>query len=216
MRTRPRTLLPALLVLALALSLMPAGASAGPNESIGVSGHWVIEIRDPDDTLVTRTEFHNEFNGQITLTNIVTSGNAPGPFSIFMDCNSNCCPGVGGGGFLQQCRITESRSPAPSPPVFKNLTVTRNGGSFELRGFAVAASTSAIIGVETRLHVCSASTAPASCNPTQGAGNALTTTALPSPIPVVAGQQILLTVTIGFANATAPSPATSPAAPAQR
>lgn len=218
MRTPSRTLLTALLLSALALSLIPADAAAGPSESIRVSGHWVIEIRDPDDTLVTRHEFHNAFDGQFTLATLVTSGGAPGPFSILMDCNSNCCASLpGSGGFLRQCRITEPRSPAFNPPPFKNLTVTRTGGSFELRGFAVAALTSAIIGVQTRLHVCPPTTAPVSCNPTGGdSGNPLTATTLPSPIPVVAGQQILLTVTIGFANATAPSPATSPAAPAQR
>src|SRR5947208_12840021 len=38
----------------------PAGESkGGPKEGIKVHGHWTIEVRNPDGTLVTHREFEN-------------------------------------------------------------------------------------------------------------------------------------------------------------
>jgi len=203
MRTLPRMLLTALLVVALVLSLMPAGASAGPDESIRVSGHWVIEVRDPDGTPVARREFHNELAtlGPNTLAALMTSANSPGPLSVFISCTSNCCPGSGGGQTAQSCRITEPR--APAAVASRNLTVTRNVGSFELRGSVVLTSNTTISGVSTQVVTCGRTVAPQTCN-SLGAGTSLTSTVLSSPMPVVAGQQVLVAVTIGFAIAAAP------------
>src|SRR5688500_397291 len=39
---------------------VPAGRSAGgPQEGITVHGRWVVEVRNPDGTLASRTEFNN-------------------------------------------------------------------------------------------------------------------------------------------------------------
>ena len=50
------------LTLALLLAFKPCFAqtpapSGGPAEGIKVHGHWTIEVRDPDGTLVTHREF---------------------------------------------------------------------------------------------------------------------------------------------------------------
>ena len=47
--------------------------SDGPSEGIKVHGDWVIEVRQPDGTLVQRREFENELmtNGREALMNIL-------------------------------------------------------------------------------------------------------------------------------------------------
>ncbi len=52
------------LAAALFLAIATAGSSqekpaGGPSEGIKVHGHWTIEVREPDGTLVSRTEFEN-------------------------------------------------------------------------------------------------------------------------------------------------------------
>jgi hypothetical protein len=57
-----------------------AAPSSGPREGIHVHGHWVIEVRNPDSTLVDRREFENALteNGKkmlVALLNPVTETN---------------------------------------------------------------------------------------------------------------------------------------------
>jgi hypothetical protein len=189
-----------LAVLALAVALVPSGASGGPDESIGVSGHWVIEVRDPDGTLVTRREFHNALNGAGRLSEHLRGVLTPGPMRVVLSClSSPCvapCPG--------RCSITEARAVGTATSsLFKNLTVTPLSTGYELRGFAVASADGEIERVLTFVGVCPPTVAPASCTVSQEAFS-LTATNLSSPVPVASGQQVLVTVSVSFA--TAPSP----------
>jgi hypothetical protein len=199
MRTPPRALVATLLV-ALAVALAPSGVSAGPDESIGVSGHWVIEVRDPDGTLVTRREFHNALVGASRLSEHLRGVATPGPMRVAMTCTSiTCvkpCP-IG-------CSITEARAVgAATTSLFKNLTVTPLPTGFELRGFAVASADGTIERVATFVGLCPPTVAPASC-PVSQESSALTSTNLSPSVPVANGQQVLVTVTVSFA--TVPSP----------
>jgi len=200
MRTPPGTLVTALLVLVLVVSLTPTGAFGGPDESIGVSGHWLIEVRDPDGTLVTRREFHNELIGASRLSEHLRGLVTPGPMRVFMNCTFVTCVNPCPNG----CSITEARAiGAATTSLFKNLTVTPLPTGFELRGFAVASTDGAIEKVRTFVGSCAPTVAPASCLTSQGS-LALTTKDLSAPVPVASGQQVLVTVTVGFA--TVPSP----------
>ena len=40
-----------------------AAPGGGSTEGIKVHGHWTIEVRDPDGSLVSRTEFDNALSG---------------------------------------------------------------------------------------------------------------------------------------------------------
>jgi hypothetical protein len=212
MRTPPRTLLPALLVLAFVLSLMPAGASGGPDESIGVSGHWVIEVRDPDGALTARREFHNTLDSNNPISQILTSQRSPGTLEINLSCGATGCLPVCPN---QPCKIVESRHPgAETPSLFKNLTAVNVPGGFQLRGFIVAGANTAVGLVNTVVTNCARTVAPSQCVPGVSVTlqNTLTTASISPGIPVVSGQQVLVTVSIGFA-AGAPAPAaTSPGA----
>lgn len=200
MRTSPRTLVATLLVLALAVSLTPTGAFGGPDESIGVSGHWVIEVRDPAGTLVTRREFHNALIGASRLSEHLRGVATPGPMRLFMNCTFVTCVNPCPNG----CSITEARAiGTATTSLFKNLTVTPLPTGFELRGFAVASADGAIEKVRTFVGSCAPTVAPASCLVSQESA-ALTTKDLSPSVPVASGQQVLVTVAVSFA--TAPSP----------
>jgi hypothetical protein len=189
-----------LLVLALAIALAPSGASGGSDESVAVSGHWLIEVRDPDGTLVTRREFHNALTGASRLAEHVRGVFTPGPMRVVLACAFatcvNPCP--------NRCSVTEARAVgAASTSLFKNLTVTTLPTGFELRGFVVASTDGAITTVQTFVGLCPPNVAPANCVVSQEA-TSLTGTNLSSPVPVASGQQVLVTVAVSFA--TAPSP----------
>jgi hypothetical protein len=212
MRTPPRTLVAALLVLALAASTAPSEVSGGPDESIGVSGHWVIEVRDPDGTLVTRREFHNALSGASRLSEYLRGVFTPGPMRVEVSCQLatcvNPCP-IG-------CSITEARAiGVATPSLFKNLTVTTLPTGYQMQGFAVASTDGAISTVKSFVGLCIPTVAPANCLVSQ-VSNSLTSTGLSPPVPVASGQQVLVTVTIGFATVAPPPATTSQSAPARR
>jgi hypothetical protein len=110
--------------------------------------------------------------------------------------------------------ITEARSTFPASAfLFKNLTVTSGIDGLQLRGFAIVSNDSAIGRVETRLVTCAKTVAPSACN--AGLLNLLTRTDPLPQIPVSAGQQVLITVTItsgtaGTTSAASPAGGTSP------
>jgi len=50
--------------------------SGGSHEGITVHGHWTIEVRNPDGSLVRRVEFENSLDPGFTVTN-PTAGQPP-------------------------------------------------------------------------------------------------------------------------------------------
>jgi len=203
MRTRGRRLGAMLLILGLTTLLLPPSGASGDSagESIGVSGHWVIEVRDPDGRLGERREFHNALHASNPISQVLTSQRSAGAMEILLTCgSSSCAPPCG----AADCRIIEPRQGvAASTSVFKNLTVASVAGGFQLKGFAVVGADAQIGFVATRMTTCLPTVAAASC--ALSVGNAqiptLTAAGLGSPVPVVAGQQVLVTVTLGFATA---------------
>jgi len=220
-------LLATLLVLALAVSLALSETAGGEDATIGVRGHWVVEVRDPDGTPVTRREFHNGLVANGTIPNILAGQLIVGPMEIEVDCLGICvrpCRVVAPGGLVGvACRIVDPRLVGSSslPPggipkaIFNTLTVTPLGNfqGFQLLGSAVVASDTTISFFSTAIHTCTGTTTTANCGllaPIQGSRVQLTSTAI-SPMAVVTGQQVIVTVTITFATApAAPQSVASP------
>ena len=53
----------------------------GPSEGIKVHGHWEMEVRNPDGTLVTRREFENELHsfGKSKLASVLSTLSSRSP-----------------------------------------------------------------------------------------------------------------------------------------
>jgi hypothetical protein len=199
------------LVMATSLALAPTAlASAGaPGPETGataatiyVRGHWVFEVRDPDGTPVATHEFLNALTtvGQATLAGLVVGSVSAGPFEIVLpEGNSPCAP---------RCVITEPRTTLPASPTrSKNLTKTVTGNALTLSGSIVMPSSGDVIRVQTGVPVCAATVSPASCLGS-GLPGTFTSTDLPTRVAVVAGQTVLVTVTLSFGSGSgAPLPA---------
>ncbi len=57
----------------------------GPHEGIKVHGHWVIEVRNPDGSLVSHSEFENSLSaGAISLSEILSKQFSAGFWSVIL------------------------------------------------------------------------------------------------------------------------------------
>jgi hypothetical protein len=188
--------LPAVLFSA-ALAFLPATSIAdGSRQGIYVRGAWILEVRDPDGSLVTRREFQNALTdaGRQLIAQYLARVTTPGSWAIAFAGAPHPCPSP------FACVITEPRVPgAASPNLSKNLTVASN--PLRLSGNFTAPQAGSITSVGTYQGLCNSSTTPANCttvglNPS----NQITGTTI-SPVSVTAGQQVALTVTISFETA---------------
>lgn len=180
--------------------------ASSPSEGIEVRGLWTIDIRNPDGSLATHREFHNDLqpSGRSSLILILSRTRTPGEWSIAL------ASAVSGDGAClrsdqpSSCIVAESTDPRSSfPEVFPNLVLQLLGGELILSGSAVAQRDGSIGRVLTYLKTCSATVdacvgSPVSTN-FQFTATALTTQdgAL-APISVSTGQQILVTVRLSF------------------
>lgn len=182
--------------------------------TILVRGHWVIEAADPDGTVVAVREFHNFLLGlgETQLVFLLAGNRSAGGFAVSLGPQSvsPCAP-------TPNCLVTELRFPATAgPAVAKTLTKIVSStppASITLRGSIQVPGSGDIGTVGTILTSCSSSVAsltglstisPANCQ--TGAGITtfplgLTVATLTSPVPVVAGQTVLATVTLRFGSA---------------
>lgn len=174
-----------------------ARPSGGPQEGIRVHGHWTIEIRNPDGTVVTRREFENALIGGPTLANILARVSSVSHWAVQISRVSGSPFPCGS----TVCFITEAGSgfsPAGGA-VFKNLTLTRSTSKLTLSGNATASANSEVSLVRTNLLTCDAKVAPASpCTNAVSLGSLITQKDLNPVIPVSTGQQIQVTVEISF------------------
>jgi hypothetical protein len=175
----------------------PHRSSGAPQEGVQVHGDWTIEIRDPDGDLVGRHEFRNSFVGAPVLARTLARKLSLGLWRILVNAPGAVCAGG-----VVYCSITESGSVEPGP-VSKTLTIDApsqgaNANKLVLKGTFIAASNTSLTNVLTEVWECPSITPPASpCNMT-GSANSFTTKALNPAIPVVEGQQVLVTVVISF------------------
>ena len=179
----------------------PAGSNNGSSEGIQVHGHWTIDIREPDGSLVSRHEFDNALlsDADLFLAHLLSGDQVPAFWSIQVG-NSDTAKGP--------CRTVFANIPCfvEEPDLVTTVpTSGTNANSFVLRGSLEAAEDGEVGFVSTLLEHCDTFTAPADClSGTQSPGGtaftSFTSTDLigSDAIPVLKGQAINVTVVISF------------------
>lgn len=189
----------------------------GQNEGIKVHGHWTIEVRNPDGTLVTHREFENSLqpSGVTVLADVLNGGSVPGGWAIALDgvptspwLPVNASPLYISAVSVTSALILPSNFPLvvglPDSNAFLNLVSNRTGnGQLVLSGSALATQSGSVSTVSTYLDTCGNVFSPTNCvNHTGGAAGFLftqfTAVTLSSPVQVSAGQTVAATVTISF------------------
>ncbi len=170
----------------------PSNASpapqGGPQEGVKVHGHWTIEVRDPDGTLVTRREFENLLRdtGAQTLARTLGRKISVGLWRVLIQG-----PCAGG------CTIAETAT-SPSPLTVNVPTSGDNANKLVLDGTTNASLNAAATAVFTFYLQCP-NTTPPSAPCTTGAFSTFTSFTLPPPgVSVQEGQQIKVTVVFTF------------------
>jgi hypothetical protein len=176
-----------------------------PDDGIKVHGHWTIEVRNPDGTLVERREFNNALyaeDGREFLVKLLSRQTSVGGWFIrlhgqpvsehaFMDGSSRRTHGV----------IAESTNPSTGPNIFKTLTVSiptsgDYAGRLVLSGTATAQVNGNIGFVQTEIIGLGATEVPSASY--SGTSYTFTGTTLSSFVTLTAGQQVVVTVAINF------------------
>jgi hypothetical protein len=181
-------------------------------EGLRVRGQWVIDIREPDGTLLRRVEFENALRarGQSVLASLLTGQASAGLWAISIGGynNQELCYNTS----LEdvECRIDPPESSvSPLPYRFKNLTIVDttervgvpSGTSLVLSGSATIAIDGSIASVSTSLGICASTVTPELCDSGQAVGNNapdFTSHSLSPPVPVSAGQIVQVKVTLTF------------------
>jgi hypothetical protein len=167
----------------------------GSREGIKVHGHWTIEVRNPDGSLVSHREFENSLatgangSGSSVLSSILGRANSVGLWDIHLGgsiCGTSSAPGP--------CELAEPGG-GTSPAIFNTLSVGVNAGKVVLAGTATAQIAGAIVEVDTIASVCPPSNPPSS--PCLNHAN-FTVAFLGTPISVSAGQIVQVQVAISF------------------
>lgn len=177
----------------------PTPPPGGAREGIQVHGDWVIEVRDPDGSFVSRTEFKNSLQNPLILVDVLR-GLAAGTWQVvfFGGCGTDASA-VG-------CVIAEPRAPNTGTATFRNLTVQAVGNALQLQGTAIVTRTTSITLVETQLTTCPGTTTPAACIFGVAGTNTRRLTSAPvTAAGVVPGQQVLVTVTLSFSTGVTPT-----------
>lgn len=171
--------------------------TSGRQEGIKVHGHWTIEVREPDGTLVTRREFQNALGpaAPALLAGFLGRQNSVGLWAVLLFTTGALQPCAG-----QTCEIVETGSPElETLTTFKTLTVTvptsgNDAGKIVLNGTATVRTTTTINRVSTTVHACPSNVAPATpCS----VGPVMLTLGTTS-VSVSNGQIVQVTVVISF------------------
>jgi hypothetical protein len=206
------------LVLMLALAVIP-GCSEGAkspaasipeisspddnlSEGITVHGHWTLEVRNPDGTLVESRDFENALHstGDERLVDYLARQYSVGGWVISAGNNT-----IGDNPFFNPstptvntfCEIPEPGGPASGPYQFDNLTIgTGDGSQVVLSGSAIAQRNGSIDSVRTLVARLDKTGPPASSY--AGGIRYFTTTNLGTDVDVSEGQHIIFTVVISF------------------
>jgi hypothetical protein len=206
-------LLAALTLAVAAIAFNPTPLAAQEREGIQVHGRWVVEVHDPDGTLVKRIEFDNALapGGAQLLAQYLTGSSAARWVVELGNYGGsvNPCNGGTNGNFTQNsCLIVDGASvPLPTgTSIFPTLTAALGGSASDqvvLTGTATALVAGQIDYVATREGACGTFTAPANCTP---AGTVLQFTVhdlvnaqgQPAGLQIGAGQIVKVTVNLSF------------------
>ena len=169
-------------------------------EHITVVGEWTLEVRNPDGTTVLVRRFHNDpTQANQAIATILARAYTPGYFWIALSGPTEPCLSAG---TPVQCLIIDSGDGgaySASTNAFKTLATSHTSfqSSITLTGSITAQANGNIDTVATNLSVCNSSTAAnVSCG--TSAFWPFTSRTLASPISLVTGQQLLITVVLSF------------------
>jgi hypothetical protein len=197
----------------------------GLHQGIKLHGHWIIDVKNPDGKLVQHRDFQNSilYDGQQYLTALMSGYAVAGTYAIYFanngatNTNAVCTAGQ-----FPYCAIVQSTTASLGPQFCSfyqcvgGLTVTPTfgvGPTVKLAGNITAPNAGIIAVVYTAPSGCNAqgvttvqptsvaTITPAQCMVTTGGysmGGTSTGTTLASPVSVVAGQIIQITVTLSF------------------
>jgi len=171
----------------------------GPHEGIQVHGHWTIEVRNPDGSLVTHREFENSLQqGALALGGILGRQNSPGFWGINLSTSADCA-----GSSSQPILVCTIIEPTPNFASVTgrstNLVTTVSNNGLILSGSITVLLALQITAVQSLLTLCPATTPSPTCAASPGVtGNAFTFTNLATPIAVATGQTVQATVAISF------------------
>jgi hypothetical protein len=180
-----------------------ASTAGGPGEGVTVHGHWTLEVRNPDGSLVEHREFENALynpTGPETLVKLLGRQNSIGGWEVHLISPSSIFSPFSDGSSGSEGVLVESSSTGTSPNMFKTLTLTVSTGPAKLRlnGSATAQRDGRISIVETRVARLPAS-APPSSEYMTSSGYPFTSTGLTGgDVILTSGQQVTVTVEITF------------------
>ncbi len=174
----------------------PIAAQEETAEGIKVGGHWLIEVLDPDGSLVSRYEFENALteDGAAILEDLATAGMAGiWVVQLYEDANPN------------EPRIRIGTADSPHHPAgwwFTGLTVSSGSPGIVLAGSATMPAELTFGSVGTNLGICNPGiTTPADCKTVFDDNSwryGFTYADLDSPVTLAAGQIVQVTVTMTF------------------
>jgi hypothetical protein len=177
-------------------------------EGIKVHGHWVVEVRNPDGTLVSHREFENALvgSGAGLLSQVLARSASVGYWGVWLSGQPGPCtaPSVQYGSLPIPCVITEG--PAVSAPStatagwYFTLSISSTSAGTVMTGTVTASNASSINNVQTGSLVCPSNDAPATAclNGINNVWSTFTSATVSPAINVLAGQTIAVTVTISF------------------
>ncbi len=173
----------------------------GAGESIHVSGHWTIEVMDPDGTLVRTHEFDNYLVNAPYLPELLSREHTVGGWWIYLTVISGTSPWSNGAAWIAE-NPCSNFCPSTDPNKSCNLSVScpdsgDNLDKLVLTGIIVAEQDGSIDRVMTGSTYCPSWWSPDSC-PGEETVSAPFTAVTITPIDVLTGQQIAVTVVIGF------------------
>lgn len=191
-------------------------SSSTQSDGIKLHGHWMIEVRNPDGSLASHTEFENAIAlpGKTMLVQFLSRAQIPGNWVVLLGDPTGPCMT---GGKPWQCILREANDNITSSTavgaINNSLTLstpvpqqTISGiPQLILTGSATAANNSSIKSVSTILSYCTRTDSPppsacsaygvgaADASPASFSGATLT-----NPIAVTPGQAIQVVVTFTF------------------
>jgi hypothetical protein len=164
--------------------------SAQAQEAVKVHGHWTIDVKQADGTVVSHHEFENALvgSGATALLIFLARGASVNQWEVLA---GPCAP-------YANCLMVEASSPTPpGPATARNVTVAAlpegQPTRLELQGSITVQQQTTITSVGTQINLCM----PRADN-CLGTSVPFTARTLPAPIPVQQGQVLQVTVRISF------------------
>ena len=184
----------------------PDGGDGGGVDGIQVHGDWVIEVREPDGTLVSHDEFSNALNdgGAAAIASLLGRVNTAGKWLVTATgLGSSAGPCLNSNGSAAWCTLVEDATSA-FPNQFSGLTVTvpgfgePNEHSLVLSGMFTVGNATDVTRVFTNFMLCDPSNAPSVTSPCSGGSVSFSSKDLDDPVAVQVGQSVSLTVIFSF------------------